>query len=180
MRDGLDPNKNEAYEEDREDKDQYKDAPFSEWDDNDDSEDGEVLDWFEDHEYYNDPEWEESHPTNQQKSLFDMALYKTEVRNLFHSIKLFFNRVFMGNKRYLDLLDKEKSLSQVKSGVVISTEPEYVDAKASSGAVLMRWVKAIQATIHIDVSKILSGIGVKVNDGVKWEITGVPEDVVEE
>jgi hypothetical protein len=68
----------------------------------------------------------------------------------------------------------------VKSGVVISTEPEYVDAKASSGAVLMRWVKAIQATIHIDVSKILSGIGVKVNDGVKWEITGVPEDVVEE
>ena len=167
MRDGLDPNKNEAYEEEREDRDQYRDEPFSEWEDEDGG-------WFDDQECYNDPEWDELHPTEPRQSLFELIVNPSKIRSTFHNIKLFFARVRMGNKRYLDLLDKEKSLTQVRSGVKISTEPEYADAKTSSGAILMRFRKAIHATIHIDLTKMLSGIGIKVNDGVKWDITGVP------
>jgi hypothetical protein len=164
MRDGLDPNKNEAYEEEKLDKYQYEDDVPYEWDAED------IDEYGCDYDYGLDEKAEE------QKSLFDFTLYKTEVRNVFKNIKLFFKRVFMGNKRYLDLLDKENSLSQVKSGVTISTEAEDVDAKSPSGFVVMRFRKAVHATIHVDLTKMLRGIGVTVNDGVKWDVIGVPDN----
>lgn len=155
MRDGLDPNKNEALEDD------YSDC--------------EEQDWYDDHEF---DDLTESSPTENQVSLFDFTHYKTEVRNVFKNIKLFFKRVFMGNKRYLDLLDKERSLAEVRSGVHISTEPEYVDAKDKYGATLIRFTKAVDATIHIDLAKMLRGIGIQVNTGVEWNITGLPDDFI--
>lgn len=85
-------------------------------------------------------------------------------------IKIFFKKVFTSNSNFIAMERESQFYKAMMSLVRIDRNTDYVDAKNSNGATIMRFPKSDTYTVSANIKNMLEAGGFAVDDSVKWDV----------
>ena len=84
--------------------------------------------------------------------------------------RTFFKKLFTSNSDFIAMERESKFYSAMMSLVHVNRDTEYVNAKNSNGATIMRFPKSDTYTVSVNIRDMLEAGGFAVDDSVKWDV----------